>query len=79
MDIGLECTYCGHKWEKTFYNKHSIEAERCPRCKDASLKVKDLAKTKVDYYQDSPPFPPKKDDDGGWSNGGAWLSVNGLD
>lgn len=78
MDIELECTYCGHKWEKTIYNKSSIESERCPKCKDASLKVRDLAKTKVDYYKGSPPFPPGKDDD--WNRGGgSWLSINGLD
>jgi len=53
MDIELECTYCGYKWRKIVYSKHSIENERCSICKDAYLKIKDLIKTNIDYYGDS--------------------------
>jgi NAD-dependent SIR2 family protein deacetylase len=62
MRVELECTYCGHKWEKTAYNKESIESEVCPHCKDSTLKVRDLSTSKVDYYKGSPPFPTRGND-----------------
>lgn len=58
MKVSLECTYCGHKWEKTVYNQSSLEGMSCEHgnCKHKELKVKDLS-SKIDYYQGSPPFP----------------------
>lgn len=63
MTVELECTYCGHKWEKTVYNKQSIENEKCPHCGDSTLKVRDASTSKIDAYKGSPPFPPKRDTD----------------
>jgi hypothetical protein len=60
MNIGLECTYCGHKWEVTAYSKASIESMVCTKCKDSHLKVRDLATSKIDAYKGCPPFPEKK-------------------
>lgn len=65
MRVSIECMYCGHKWEKMAYNKQSIEDEKCPKCNDSTLKVKDLEASKIDYYQGSPPFPPKEEK--GWT------------
>lgn len=73
MTLDLECMYCGHKWEKTAYDRRSIESATCPKCKDSNLKVRDRDTSKVDYYKGSPPFPPKpiKLDTGfPWSMGG---------
>lgn len=68
MIIELECTYCGHIWQKQVYNTSGSEAMRCinGNCNDYRLKVKDVNKSKVDYYKGSPPFPPKKDWEGGY-------------
>ena len=63
MKLELECTYCGHRWVKDFYNKHSATHERCPHCKDSNLKARDVKESKVDYYQGCPPFPEKKEKD----------------
>jgi hypothetical protein len=72
MTVELECTYCGHKWEKMVYNKQTVESERCPHCNDSNLKVRDASVSKVDTYAGSPPFPPKNDAD--WN----FMKVDGL-
>jgi hypothetical protein len=66
MNFALECTYCGHKWTKALYSKHTVVAEKCPKCRDSKIKVKDLSVAKVDYYEGSPSFPPKTQEDAGW-------------
>jgi hypothetical protein len=79
MILALECLYCGHKWEKNAYNAISLESERCPRCKDSNLKVKELSKSKVDYYVGCPPFP-KKEEDSGWPWGmGGFIDPGSVD
>jgi hypothetical protein len=61
MHIEVECTYCGHKWRDNVLTQSEMVSLRCVngRCFDSNLKVRDLSKTKVDYYQGSPPFPIK--------------------
>jgi len=71
MEVEINCQYCGHKTVKVIYNQKSLENETCNRCNDKNLTVKELSKTKVDGYQDSPPFPEKNDSgncnpDAGW-------------
>ncbi len=66
MKLELECMYCGHKWEKEAYNRQSVDAEICPRCKDSSLKVRDFNAARIDSYKGCPPFPPKKKDMSDW-------------
>lgn len=58
MKVSMECTYCGHQWTETVYNRDSIENKRCTHgnCRHTELKVRDLS-SKIDYYQGSPPFP----------------------
>jgi hypothetical protein len=63
MDVQLECRYCGYIWEKTVYNRSTVEKEACLKCKDTNLNVRDLAKTKVNTYAGSPPFNKLTDDE----------------
>ena len=79
MTVELECMYCAHRWEKTVYNKQSIEAEVCPRCGDSSLKVRDATTSKIDAYKGCPPFPPKKKEPPDWTFMGADHAFQGLD
>jgi len=65
LEIQIECTYCGNKWNATSWSKTEIDSMICPKCKDSRLIVRDRT-SKVDYYQGSPPFPPKKQDDFPW-------------
>lgn len=58
MIVQLECCYCGYKWEKIVYNKQSVEDEKCPKCSDTSLIVRD-ATAKIDPYKGCPSFPDK--------------------
>lgn len=66
MKVQLECTYCGHKWIETIYNRSATETMTCKHgnCRDSNLIVRDLTTTKVDYYAGSPPFPEKAKDNG---------------
>ena len=65
IEIQLECTYCGNKWNATAWSKVEIDSMICSKCKDSRLVVRDRT-SKVDYYQGSPPFPEKKKQDNGW-------------
>lgn len=58
MYVELECTYCGFKWEESVSTKAEIDEMACihGNCGDTNLKVRDVARTKIDYYQGSPPF-----------------------
>jgi 5-methylcytosine-specific restriction endonuclease McrA len=81
MKLEFECTYCGHKWNKTAYDKQSVEDEKCPKCKDLTLKVRDVQVSKIDYYQGSPPFPAKDTKfDSGWPWGmGGFIDPGSVD
>lgn len=57
----LICTYCDHKRITRFYNKLSIKSERCAKCNDKHLKVKDLSYVKIDTYAGSPDFDEEKE------------------
>jgi hypothetical protein len=71
VNLIIECTYCGHKWEKAVYNKQSIEDEKCVRCGDSNLKVRDASVSKVDAYKGCPAFPQKKITLNDWNMVGA--------
>lgn len=61
MEVDLTCTYCDHKWITFVATKRLLNDLICPKCGDASLKVKNTAEiVKIDYYQGSPPFPDGK-------------------
>lgn len=59
MKVSLECTYCGHKWVVEVYNRDSLSNKSCVHgnCRHKKLIAKDLATSKIDYYEGSPPFP----------------------
>lgn len=78
MNVELECAYCGYKWDKTAYNKSSIESEKCPHCGDTNLKVRDANVAKIDAYKGCPPFPPKRGEPD-WSFRGADFAFAGAD
>ena len=61
MRLHFICNYCDSRWTKTVYNKITIMGERCSKCNDKQLKIIDLDKDKIDYYQGSPAF--KKEDE----------------
>lgn len=61
MVVEMECTYCGQKWQETTMNPTSLVNTRCSKCGDKTIRMKDVTKTKVDYYQGCPPFPAKKE------------------
>lgn len=64
LNLLLICTYCGKKWERTVYGISNVENERCSKCGDTKIEVRDNSKSKVDYYSGCPAFP-KKPDNGG--------------
>lgn len=55
MYVELECTYCGYKCNKKFYNKESIKNSRCDKCNDRHLVARDI--DTYDYYVGCPKFP----------------------
>lgn len=52
----LTCEYCGHIWKIDYI---PTEYTWCEKCKDHHIKVKDLSKHQIDYYQGSPAFEEK--------------------
>jgi len=60
--FSFECTYCGKKWEAAPTLAEEIASAKCGACKDTNLIIKDLRKSKIDYYQGTPPFPEKKEE-----------------
>lgn len=79
MNLIIECTYCGHKWEKPVYNKQSIEEEKCVRCGDSNLKVRDASVSKIDAYKGCPAFPPKKINLNDWNMVGVDYAFQGME
>ncbi len=63
MILEIECLYCGYKWERNVYMRTSMDNEKCLKCKDSHLKVRDMNDVKVNYYLGSPDFPSDKPDD----------------
>lgn len=47
--------YCGHEWDAIYYSHAQVEAVKCIKCGDSTLKVKNTP-TKANYYgyEDSP-------------------------
>ena len=58
MELALTCRYCGHKWEKTVYANVHID-DKCPKCDDRNIDVKELSKSKIDTYAGAPEFVKK--------------------
>lgn len=81
MQIEATCEYCGHRWEIRPIERIIT----CPICKDKNVKIKDLSKHKIDYYQGSPPFKNlnDKEDDGdggdGWGTDGGFFNSSSGD
>lgn len=63
MIFQFECCYCGYKYTRELFSRASIEAEKCSRCNDTTMKYKEYAEdSKVDYYKGCPPFPDDEND-----------------
>ncbi len=82
----LSCQYCANRW---FLDYMPNEQPKCDRCNDTNIRVKDLAKSKIDYYQGAPAFeektkeikledpdPPTPDDADRWFFRGGDLMFN---
>lgn len=81
MRVSIECTYCGHIWTETVYNRDTLQDKRYNygNCRHSILKVKDLS-NKIDYYQGCPDFPPELADNGWpYSMGGLGNPFEGMD
>jgi len=61
MDIEITCKYCNYKKVKVVYNQNSLIDDKCDKCGDTNLEIRDLSKTKIDGYKGCKPFPEKKD------------------
>lgn len=65
FEFEFECTYCDHKWIKSFYAYSPVKQDVCVNgnCGTKKLRIRNTNTTKVDYYKDCPPFSenPKKD------------------
>jgi hypothetical protein len=59
LEVLIICQYCGHKTTKVIYNQKSLTDETCDKCDDKNLVVKELSKSKIDFYEGCPPFPEK--------------------
>lgn len=55
--LHLECTYCGYTYEKEFFYGGTAEFERCAKCKDRHLIIRDKKEVKIDTYAGATPFP----------------------
>lgn len=62
MIASLTCKYCNYSWQDTFYNEMSVKNQRCEKCGDKDLKVRDYKDEIVDYYVGCTPFPEKEID-----------------
>lgn len=56
MKLELTCKYCNYKVIKDYYSKSFATGDKCDRCGDSHLIIKDLEKSKIDQYKDSPAF-----------------------
>lgn len=59
MKLLLTCRYCNFKWESVIYS-NDISTEKCWKCGDTNIDVKDFDKTKIDGYIGCKPFPNKE-------------------
>jgi hypothetical protein len=59
MKVLLVCRYCAYSWERNMYMGEAFQ-EKCWKCGDTNIDVKDMAKTKIDGYVGCPEFPEKK-------------------
>jgi len=57
MIVSLKCNYCGCYWERYVPKKSEFRQPSCLKCGDQDISVRDLAKSKVDYYAGAPKFP----------------------
>lgn len=81
MKIQIICDYCGNVRIEDVYDKNSLIGKLCGygNCRHKDLIFIDLS-TKTDYYQGSPPFPPKEQDHGWpYSAGGFGNPMEGID
>lgn len=60
----LTCKYCDYKFEVEYYSIASAQFDRCKKCGDKNLKIEEITKSKIDYYEGCPPF--QNDDDGSY-------------
>lgn len=58
MELLFICRYCDHKWRKHVYS-NTVTDEKCLRCGDTNIDVKELSKARIDSYIGCPPFPEK--------------------
>lgn len=58
MELLFICRYCNNHWTKHVYSGASPE-EKCLKCGDSNIDVKELSKYKIDSYIGCPPFPVK--------------------
>ena len=56
--FALTCQYCNSQWKQDYVYKTDLH---CKTCKDRNIRVIDTRVDKIDYYEGSPPFPPKKE------------------
>ncbi len=68
MILDLTCKYCGSNWKMDTTYRAPDREIFCFVCGDKDIAVKDVQKSKIDYYQGSPEFPKKetKDRDLNW-------------
>jgi hypothetical protein len=73
MKVELHCQYCGYKSEREVFDPKYLKGDRCRKCNDLNLVVRELSAVKIDTYKmdqekkvetfDSyigcPAFPPK--------------------
>ena len=70
-NVVIICKYCGFEEIKVVYNKNSLVDQKCGKCGDTDLILKN-AGNKIDQYEGCPPFPEKgtkeleNDDITGW-------------
>ena len=65
MNFVIICLYCDHKETRQYFSKSMVKGDKCSRCGDKNLKVKEESSTKIDTYIGCPEFPDteSKDDD----------------
>jgi hypothetical protein len=56
MKIEICCNYCGYKTVRNEYDESFIRNLSCYKCNDKDLVIKEVSKSKIDYYMGSPPF-----------------------
>ncbi len=62
MKVQIVCQYCDFKWIQAIYSPDNVD-QKCLKCKDTNLVVKDLSKVQLDTYIGCPAFPEEKEED----------------